>query len=267
MCNVCNGRSVIFTSAPLTDMLWCEALLRDCNAGCCCCCLNCASMSAGSTPGAAATSLPGASPAEAHCWRGHPLTCHSFTVIKAEQGSSIAPACESEGCASEALQQPAMGSLSRLSHMAGALTVHSNRVVQRTIDSAACHALLCVTCTLDVSLAAVTILSRHELCCDSMCCELQLKSYVVPAGHCNARLRPSIACQLSALGRQRLMGSVLVFACGGGGPERIIPCQLVPHLEVRCMTSAMSPCFCLAMASHNTSAMPCPQLLNTLATM
>lgn len=100
-----------------------------------------------------------------------------------------------------------------------------------------------------------------------MCCELQLKSYVVPAGHCNAQLRPSIACQLSALGRQRLMGSVLVFACSGDGPERIIPCRLVPHLKVRCMTSAMSPCVCLAMASRNTSAMPCLHLLNTLATM
>ena len=126
-------------------------------------------MSAGSTPGAAATSLPGASPAKAHYWRGHPLTCHSFTDIKAEQGTSIAPACESEGCASEALQQPATASLSRVSHMAGALTVHSNRVVQRTIDSAACHALLCVTCTLDVSLGAVTHCCRDLSCAVIQC--------------------------------------------------------------------------------------------------
>lgn len=78
-------------------------------------------MSAGGTPGAAATSLPGASPDNADYWKGHPLMRPSFTTIKAKQGSSIAPACKSACGASEAQQQPAIDSLSRLSHMAGAL--------------------------------------------------------------------------------------------------------------------------------------------------
>ncbi|DBB01822.1 TPA: hypothetical protein ACH3X1_000433 [Trebouxia sp. C0004] len=89
------------------------------------------SSPAGGTPGAAATSRPGASPANgdcwrghplvrpSYCWRGHPLMRRSFTVITVKQGSSIAPACTLACCAAEALQQPPMGSLSRLSHMAG----------------------------------------------------------------------------------------------------------------------------------------------------
>ncbi|DBA66995.1 TPA: hypothetical protein ACH3X2_002103 [Trebouxia sp. C0005] len=63
----------------------------------------------GGTLSAAATSLPGASPANGNYWKGPPLMRPSFTVIEAKQGSSIAPACTLACHASEALQQPAMG--------------------------------------------------------------------------------------------------------------------------------------------------------------
>jgi len=66
-----------------------------------------------------------------------------------------------------------------------------------------------------------------------------------------------MACQLSALGRHRLDGGVLMFACGGGGPVSTMPCQWVPHLKVHRITSAVSPPACLPVAGHNTTTMPC----------
>ena len=66
-----------------------------------------------------------------------------------------------------------------------------------------------------------------------------------------------MACQLNALGKHRLDAGVPMFACGGGGPVSIMPCQLMPHLKVRCVISAVSPPACLPIASQNTSAVPC----------
>ncbi len=85
----------------------------------------------------------------------------SLTIIIAKHGSSIAPACKSACCASEALQ-PAVDSLYRLSHMAGALTVHSHcslccaaysqgcsvqSRVQRTVKGAAYSQECSMSCT------------------------------------------------------------------------------------------------------------------------
>ena len=81
--------------------------------------------------------------------------------------------------------------------------------------------------------------------------------YCISAGRCNAQLMPNMACQLNALGRHRLDAGVPMFACGGGGPVSIMPCQLVPRLKVRRIISAVSPPACLAIASHNARGMPC----------
>ncbi len=75
----------------------------------------------------------------------------SFTAIKAKQGSSIAPACTLACCASVALQQPAMGSLSRLSHMAGAL-VHS-------------HCSLWCAATLQLVMCNMQSILQQVMCC------------------------------------------------------------------------------------------------------
>ena len=80
-----------------------------------------------------------------------------------------------------------------------------NSVVQHTVNSAAYHALHWGCCTLDVSIVAVTLLSRLELWCDSGCCELQSKPCVVPAGHCNAEIQAYIAYHVSTLTGAALM--------------------------------------------------------------
>ena len=149
-----------------------------------------------------------------------------------------------------------------------------NSVVQHTVNSAAYHALHWVCCTLDVSIVTVTLLSRHELWCDSGCCELQSKPCVVPAGHCNAEIQGYIAYHVSTLDRRSLDGGGQVFACGGdggrgggggddgaagggGGPVSIMPCQLVPNLKVCCISSAVSPPASLPLAGFESSLMPC----------
>lgn len=141
-------------------------------------------MSAGGTPGAAATSLPGVRPANGDYWRGPPLMRPSFTAITAKQGSSIAPACTLACCASVPLQQPAIDSLSRLSHMAGAL-VHSHcslwcaailQLVMCSIQSTLRHVMCC--CNTHAVVLVWTLLLMLLL--RSMCCELQPECCVVP---------------------------------------------------------------------------------------